>query len=89
MLITLRAQRVKPYCPWVFFFKLRVPDTDDVKKKTSLFSFQEKNLLAIVLWFLFFCFTSSVSSTRSRCPSMNVGFRTEKLLQNPFPLQHI
>ena len=87
MLITLKGLNLTVL--GVLLFKRRVPDTDDVKQKTSLFSFQEKNLLGIVLWFLFFCFTSSVSGTRSKCPSMDVGFRTEYLLQNPFPLQHI
>lgn len=38
--------------------KFRVLDTDDVKQKTCLFSVQ-----GFVLWFLFFCLTSSVSGT--------------------------
>ena len=42
--------------------------TDEVKQKTSLFSVQGKNLLGIVLWFLFFCFTSSVPGTQGKCP---------------------
>ena len=40
-----------------------VPDTDEVKQKPSLFSVVGKNLLGIVSWILFFCFTSSVSGT--------------------------
>ena len=35
--------------------KLRVPDKDDVKQKTSLFSVQGK--ICLVFSFLFFCFT--------------------------------
>ena len=48
MLITLRAQRVKPYCPWsFFFFKVRAPDTDDVKKRLLCFLFRKKNCLLL------------------------------------------
>ena len=52
------------YCQ-VVGSKLCVPDTDDVKQKTSLKNL--KNLLGIVSWFLFFCFMSSVSGAQSKC----------------------
>ena len=39
-----------------------VLDSDDGKQNTSLFSVQEK-----ICWFLFFCFTSSVSGIQSKC----------------------
>lgn len=47
---------------------LRVPDTDDVKEKTSLFSVLGKNLLGIcfMVFVLLICFTLSVSSARSK-----------------------
>ena len=44
-----------------------VLDTDDEKRNTSLFSVQEKICSVDVSWFLFFCFTSSVSGMQSKC----------------------
>ena len=54
---------------------LRVPDTDDVKQKTSLFSVQGKICLVLFpAWFFFFCFKSSVSSTRSKYQKLGTAF---------------
>ena len=51
----------------------RVPDTDDVKQKIPLFC-SGNNLLGIVSWFLFLCFTSSVYGTRSKCQTLWIRF---------------
>ena len=53
----MNSQVVQIFMESKFQSKLRVLDKDDVKQKTSLFSVQGKTL-----WFLFFCFPSSVSA---------------------------
>ena len=51
------------------FIRAALADTDDVKQKTSLFPVQGKICLVLFPCFLFFCFISSVSGTRSHFPA--------------------
>ena len=65
---SLEIKSIEINCPDINGFQIPVKtscteDTDDVKQKTSLFSYQGKSS-----WLLFFCFTSSVSNTQNKCP---------------------
>ena len=60
---SIEIKSIEINCPDINGFQIPVKtscteDTDDVKQKTSLFSYQGKSS-----WLLFFCFTSSVSDT--------------------------